>query len=115
MSCTICGKATGPGALLCRPCKAALKRARQFTVLEMPGTPPAVTLPMDSRVREAPRVRKAAPRSFTPGSKSLMALAVLFAVVAIGWYLAQRLARADDVTFLPAPMTRQLAPKAAQA
>ena len=40
MSCTICGKTTGPGALLCRPCKAALKRARQFTVLEIPGTPP---------------------------------------------------------------------------
>jgi len=46
MSCTICGKTTGPGALLCRPCKSALKRARQFTVLEIPGTAPVVTMPM---------------------------------------------------------------------
>jgi hypothetical protein len=36
MNCTICGKATSHGALLCRPCKAALKRARQLTVQELP-------------------------------------------------------------------------------
>jgi len=36
MSCTICGKATSRGALLCKPCKAALKRARQLTVQDMP-------------------------------------------------------------------------------
>jgi hypothetical protein len=45
MTCTICGKATGPGALLCRPCKAALKRARQLTVQDFPGTPATVTMP----------------------------------------------------------------------
>src|SRR4029434_5928146 len=36
MTCTICGTATPHGALLCRPCKAALKRARQLTVQELP-------------------------------------------------------------------------------
>lgn len=34
MNCTICGKATLPGAMLCGPCKAALKRARYVTVQE---------------------------------------------------------------------------------
>ncbi|MEO8751396.1 MAG: hypothetical protein ABI624_01830 [Casimicrobiaceae bacterium] len=36
MNCTICGKATLEGTLLCRPCKAALKRARHLTVQEYP-------------------------------------------------------------------------------
>jgi hypothetical protein len=36
MNCTICGMHTSHGALLCRPCKAALKRARQLTVQEVP-------------------------------------------------------------------------------
>ena len=39
MKCTICGKRTSQGALLCRPCKAALKRARQLTVQDMPQRP----------------------------------------------------------------------------
>lgn len=60
MGCTICGKATGPGALLCRPCKSALKRARQYTMLEMPGTPPAVTL---AGLPSAPPRRKVAARA----------------------------------------------------
>jgi len=34
MNCTICGKPTLPGAMLCAPCKAALKRARYVTVQE---------------------------------------------------------------------------------
>jgi hypothetical protein len=36
MNCTICGKATSHRRLLCRPCKAALKRARQLTVQDVP-------------------------------------------------------------------------------
>jgi hypothetical protein len=34
MNCTICGKPSLPGAMLCAPCKAALKRARYVTVQE---------------------------------------------------------------------------------
>jgi hypothetical protein len=36
MNCTICGQATLPGAMLCRPCKAALKRARYLSVQDLP-------------------------------------------------------------------------------
>jgi len=39
MKCTICGSGTSHGTLLCRPCKAALKRARQLTVQELPQRP----------------------------------------------------------------------------
>jgi hypothetical protein len=39
MNCTICGKGTAHGTLLCRPCKAALKRARQLTVQDLPQRP----------------------------------------------------------------------------
>lgn len=34
MDCTICGKSALPGAMLCAPCKAALRRARYVTVQE---------------------------------------------------------------------------------
>lgn len=34
--------------MLCRPCKSALKRARQFTVQDLPGSPFAATAPGDA-------------------------------------------------------------------
>ena len=36
MKCTICGKSTLPGAMLCGPCRAALKRARYVSVQMIP-------------------------------------------------------------------------------
>lgn len=101
MSCTICGKRTGPGALLCRPCKAALKRARQFSVLEIPGTAPAVTMPGLAQERQAVRARvRARARKLVPrpivGPRSLLAIGVIVIALAISWYLTQRLARADE-------------------
>lgn len=36
MSCNICGQISLPGAMLCRACKAALKRARNLSVQELP-------------------------------------------------------------------------------
>ena len=36
MKCTICGKSTLPGAMLCGPCRAALKRARYVSVQVIP-------------------------------------------------------------------------------
>jgi hypothetical protein len=36
MTCTICAQSTLPGSMLCRACKAALKRARNLTVQEQP-------------------------------------------------------------------------------
>ncbi len=38
MNCTICGQAAMPGAMLCQPCRAALKRARYVSVQELPPT-----------------------------------------------------------------------------
>src|SRR5260221_9149977 len=51
MKCTICGKATSHRTLLCRPCKAALKRARQLTVQDVPQRSARVR---SARRREAP-------------------------------------------------------------
>lgn len=87
MSCNICGKATGPGALLCRPCRSALKRARQFTMLEMPGTPPAVTmtgLPLDGPRRAAPVRRAPRPRRRRLRSWARLGLAGVAVVVVLG-------------------------------
>lgn len=55
MDCTICGKSTLPGAMLCAPCKAALKRARYVTVQEDMRRPSVI----DAR-RMARRARPAA-------------------------------------------------------
>jgi hypothetical protein len=50
MKCPICGKQTLPGAKLCGPCRNALKRARDDSVWEMPGTPttPRADSPADA-------------------------------------------------------------------
>ncbi|MCC6198092.1 MAG: hypothetical protein IT518_26875 [Burkholderiales bacterium] len=92
MSCNICGKATGPGALLCRPCKSALKRARQFTVFEMPGTPPAVTmtgLPLAAPRRPAPERRARRPRRrLRPWRRLALAGVAAVAVLGAAAYVA---------------------------
>jgi len=49
MKCTICGAATMPGAMLCRPCRAALKRARYVSVVDVP--PPSVMQAHRARAR----------------------------------------------------------------
>jgi hypothetical protein len=61
MDCTICGKATMPGAMLCAPCKAALKRARYVTVQEDLRRPSII-----DRRRPAPRQSSAVPSSSPP-------------------------------------------------
>ena len=56
MDCTICGKSTLPGAKLCAPCKAALKRARYVTVQDDIRRPSVI----DAR-RQPRRARPPAP------------------------------------------------------
>lgn len=56
MNCTICGQATLPGAMLCRPCKAALKRARYLSVQDLPRA--SILRP---RRRRQPNAASAAP------------------------------------------------------
>ena len=58
MDCTICGKSALPGAMLCAPCKAALKRARYVTVQEDIRR----TSVIDMR-RQPRRARSPAPKS----------------------------------------------------
>ncbi len=58
MDCTICGKSALPGAMLCAPCKAALKRARYVTVQEDLRR----TSVIDMR-RQPRRARSPAPKS----------------------------------------------------
>src|SRR5438046_1729552 len=54
MKCPICGKQTLPGAKLCSPCRAALKRAKDDSVWELPASqrPGEATQP----TRDAPWV-----------------------------------------------------------
>lgn len=60
MDCTICGKSTLPGMMLCAPCKAALKRARYVTVQEDMRRPSIID------VRRQPRRAHASPAVATP-------------------------------------------------
>ena len=60
MDCTICGKTALPGALLCAPCKAALKRARYVTVQEDIRRPSVID------VRRRPRLADSAPSPELP-------------------------------------------------
>ena len=107
MSCTICGRKTGPGALLCRPCKSALKRARQFSVLELPGMPPAVTIAGLAMAPSRPvavmrRKRKALPAR-APAVKRMVAI-VLGGLLALGAlaYLGQLLSGHAEAQAEPA-------------
>lgn len=100
MTCSICGKATGPGALLCRPCKAALKRARHLTVQDFPGTPATVTMPgfLPSLPRShAMPARAAAPREDAGDTRRRLVLAAIaIALLAAAAYVGQRGMAADD-------------------
>jgi len=54
MDCTICGKPSVPGAMLCAPCKAALKRARYVTVQEDIRQPSVIDVRRQPRRARAP-------------------------------------------------------------
>ena len=69
MDCTICGKTSLPGAMLCAPCKAALKRARYITVQE-DMRPPSV---IDVR-RQRRRARSSAVPSDAAPQRPLPAI-----------------------------------------
>lgn len=100
MTCSICGKATGPGALLCRPCKAALKRARHLTVQDFPGTPATVTMPgfLPSLQRSHVMLPRAtAPREDAGDSRRRLLLATIsIALLAAAAYVGQRGMAADE-------------------
>ncbi len=92
MSCSICGKATGPGALLCRSCKGAMKRARHAMPLEIPGTPASVTMPGLLPGQYVVRVAPSVHRDTHARPLALFASGIAFAValaLAIAAYLAR--------------------------
>ena len=60
MDCTICGKPTLLGAMLCAPCKAALKRARYVTVQEDMRRPSVIDVRRQQRRARAPAATPAA-------------------------------------------------------
>ncbi|MEO8344815.1 MAG: hypothetical protein ABI607_03885 [Betaproteobacteria bacterium] len=66
MDCTICGKPTLLGAMLCAPCKAALKRARYVTVQEDMRRPSVIDVRRSAR-RVSAQVPSQTP---TPGPES---------------------------------------------
>ena len=124
MDCTICGKTTLPGAMLCAPCKAALKRARYITVQEDMRPPSVIDVRRQRRRARAPVAdAEAAPFAQLPaargGRSSLVrriAIAVLVLGVALGGasYFTQRelgaRSHAESAAALPAsvPEVRQV-------
>jgi hypothetical protein len=101
MDCTICGKATLPGAKLCVPCKAALKRARYVTVQESIRRPSVIDARRARRARRAdpvpipesasrPRVSPDAVKSVHAGRRVLVLLLGVVALLTGAAYFGQR-------------------------
>jgi hypothetical protein len=94
MKCPICGKNTLPGAKLCSPCRAALKRAKDDSVWELPPSQrPGESTP--DAPRSAPWVL-GAPR-FAGWRAWALGLGVLAVVAGAGLQLS----RHDDATAQP--------------
>lgn len=110
--CVICRGPRLPGARLCGPCKAALKRARLETVSELIPRPSRASLEAQEirrRAKEAAAARVAKPRSrrwLVPG------LCLAAALVIAGGYLAWRSARPAHEPSVAAPLTAGTAPQA---
>jgi hypothetical protein len=72
MDCTICGKTSLPGAMLCAPCKAALKRARYITVQEDMRPPSVIDVRRQRRRARSPAVpADAAPQAPLPAMREI--------------------------------------------
>src|SRR4051794_35803140 len=88
MKCPICGKQTLPGAKLCSPCRAALKRAKDDSVWVMPPGQlprPAAAAPLPATAPIEPRAvlgtRLAGWRGAGVGVAALFVAAGVFATV----------------------------------
>ncbi|MFO1323917.1 MAG: hypothetical protein U1F15_07610 [Burkholderiales bacterium] len=118
MTCTICGKATGPGAMLCRPCKSALKRARHATVQDFPGTPPMVTMPAGlfppPQARAGPSASRRIDANRETAQRLVLALLAL-ALLAAAAYVGRRGMETDDAAPAVPPAAPQKAVSASPA
>ena len=101
--CNICHGPRLPGARLCAPCKAALKRARLETVSDLiPRPSRAVAEAAEAARREKKALAAAAPAAPPRRRPWLVpAAVVLAAAVAAGGYLVLRLARSPAVPAVP--------------
>jgi len=92
MRCTICGKPAPAGALLCPPCRAALKRAGHLTVQDLPHYLAPVRRPAgkghraSGARRPVPGARApAVPTAPSAGRRVLIAAAALAALAGVGY------------------------------
>ena len=104
-TCTICGQPAARGAALCAPCRAALKRAGQRTVQELPHyrhpvprararrREPSAPTPADAAAT-APRASRR--RSGDTGRRVVLATAAVAALAGVA-YLGQARWQAGDV------------------
>jgi hypothetical protein len=118
MKCPICGKQTLPGAKLCGPCRAALKRARDDSVWDMPGAPstPVAASPDAVELTPAQASRWVLGSRRFPGWRAITAAALLIAIgAAAGTILARSgdAPREHDAAAAPAPAVITAAPAAA--
>src|SRR5438445_4853190 len=131
MKCNICGGRTLPGAKLCLPCRAALRRARDDTVSELLPLPrrlEAMAFPVArtvSRTLDIVRVRRArrhskatatAPRSAVPSTGSpLQTTAIALFALAVGFLaygFAQQLRGGNEASVThPSPSPVSAAPQ----
>ncbi|MEO8676065.1 MAG: hypothetical protein ABI569_10825 [Casimicrobiaceae bacterium] len=114
--CNICHGPRLPGARLCAPCKAALKRARLETVADLIPRPSRALAEAEAARRQQKAHAAAAPVTL-PHRRSWLipAVVVLSAIVLGGGYLAQQLARPFVVPYVPiklAPPAPHPAPSA---
>ncbi len=124
MNCTICGQATLPGAMLCRPCKAALKRARYMSVQDLPRA--SILRPRRNKsarsgklASDAVAAMPAAPIPVPPvgGRRQVLVGAVAIAVLALVAYLGQQRTGGSNANagVAPPPSVSTLAMPAADA
>ena len=100
--CNICHGPRLPGARLCAPCKAALKRARLETVSDLIPRPSRALAEAEAARRQKKALAAAAPAVPPPRRSWLVpAVVVLSAIILGGGYLAQRLARSPAVPHVP--------------
>jgi hypothetical protein len=119
MNCPICGKQAPPGAKLCGPCRAALKRARDDSILEIPGT---LAASRDAAPDSAPPAPAAAAPSAArwvlgsgrlAGWRGVTAAAALVAIGVAGGTLITHggeAAKAPDVAAVPEPALQPMPP-----
>ena len=113
MNCTICGKATSRGTLLCKPCKAALKRARQLTVLDVPQRPARVRKGVRPATPPEPRSgidMRLKPIQSAPAVRMLLGVVVIGALAGAAYVAAREFVGRAATS--PAPATAVAQPRA---